>query len=33
MNNKSIGSIEDSPFIMIAAFIIIIAGVMCETCN
>jgi AI-2 transport protein TqsA len=28
MNNKSIGSIEDSPFIMIAAFIIIIAGVI-----
>jgi AI-2 transport protein TqsA len=28
MNNKSIGSIEDSPFILIAAFIIIIAGVI-----
>lgn len=28
MNNKIIGSIEDSPFIMIAAFIIIIAGVI-----
>ena len=28
MNNKRIGSIEDSPFIMIAAFIIIIAGMI-----